>query len=380
MLKRHRAMRAVHISALLSFVVPLHSLSLASRVKASITGVHASSHVARLSSQPVLSGARVRIADLKQRLAAAGVSTAGIVEKEELVRLCAALDVSERSQSGKREEVITLDIIYNQGGAYATFDAPNGAALRLLVDTGAAVSLIATAAGTAMLRTRRYPTVSLPCPMAPPQTIFPPGVDGILGLDILRRFGALELDWEQSEMRLYARASSMAHQGNAIALPFRFKRVAAGELPFILADFGGGPSGRLDALVDTGSPVTMVTPELAANARMQGTADPNDDVISTGIDGQPTRMRAMLCERLELGDALRADSGVSHDAATVYSGNCSMMAKVGWTGTPAALLGLDVLRSGVRGGQQPFAPATVGPNKRGRLVVDFDNTRLLIVP
>ena len=367
----------VCISALLSFVIPLHSLSLDSRVRASITGAHASSHVARLKSQPVLSGARVRIADLKQRLAAAGVSTAGIVEKEELVRLCAALDVSERSESGSSEEVITLDITYNQGGAYATFDAPNGAALRLLIDTGAAVSLIATAAGTATLRTRRYPTLSLPCPMAPPQTPFPPGVDGILGLDILRRFGALELDWEQSEMRLYAQASSMVHQGNAIALPFRFKRVAAGELPFILADFGGGPTGRLEALVDTGSPVTIVTPELAANARMQGTANPNDDVISTGIDGQPTRMRAMLCERLELGDARRGENGVSHDAATVFSGNCSMMAKVGWTGTPAALLGLDVLRNGVRGGQ-PFAPAAGGP-KRGRLVVDFDNSRLLIV-
>ena len=214
----------VCISALLSFVIPLHSLSLDSRVRASITGAHASSHVARLKSQPVLSGARVRIADLKQRLAAAGVSTAGIVEKEELVRLCAALDVSERSESGSSEEVITLDITYNQGGAYATFDAPNGAALRLLIDTGAAVSLIATAAGTATLRTRRYPTLSLPCPMAPPQTTFPPGVDGILGLDILRRFGALELDWEQSEMRLYAQATSMVHQGNAIALPFRFHR------------------------------------------------------------------------------------------------------------------------------------------------------------
>ena len=53
-----------------------------------------------------------------------------------------------------------------------------------------------------------------------------------------------------------------------------------------------------------------------------------------------------------------------------------MMTMVGWAGTPAALLGLDVLRGGVRAGQPPAAAA--GGPRQGRLVFDFNRQQVLV--
>ena len=54
-------------------------------------------HASRLS-QPVQLAARRKAAELKSILEAAGTSTAGIVEKEELERLVDALEASEASK------------------------------------------------------------------------------------------------------------------------------------------------------------------------------------------------------------------------------------------------------------------------------------------
>ena len=64
------------------------------------------------------------------------------------------------------------------------------------------------------------------------------------------------------------------------------RAVGSGVLPFVRANFDGC---EVDGLVDTGSPVTMVTPELGGAARMQPSPNANDDIITTGVDGQPTR-------------------------------------------------------------------------------------------
>ena len=48
----------------------------------------------------------------------------------------------------------------------------------------------------------------------------------------------------------------------------------------------------LNRAMNTGSPVTMVTPELAEKSRMVPSSDPNDDIMTSGVDGLPTRMRA----------------------------------------------------------------------------------------
>ena len=78
-------------------------------------------------------------------------------------------------------------------------------------------------------------------------------------------------------------------------------------------------------------------------------ANPSDDILTTGVDGQPTRMRATRCASAVLGDS-GADgltgAPLVLDGVRVYTGTCPMMAAVGWAGTPAALVGLDLLRPG----------------------------------
>eukprot|EP00966_Prymnesium_polylepis_P218011 5045614-Prymnesium_polylepis.1 len=161
-------------------------------------------------------------------------------------------------------------------------------------------------------------------------------------------------------------------------MPMAMRRVAAGELPFVTAGFGssGDERGRceVEGLVDTGSPMTMVTPELAEQGRMVGSPNADDDILTTGVDGQPTRMRASSCDVIALGPS--SGRRVAHLETTVYAGTCPMMAAVGWQGTPAALLGLDVLRGGVRRGQ-PKAAASGGP-ATGRLVLDFERGELIV--
>ena len=106
-----------------------------------------------------------------------------------------------------------------------------------------------------------------------------------------------------------------------------------------------------------------------------GTGNGNDDVMTTGVDGQPTRMRASRCEVIALGAP--SSQRVAHMDTTVYTGLCPMMQMVGWQGTPAALLGLDVLRGGVQGGM-PKAAAAGGPAK-GRLVLDISRSELVVM-
>jgi hypothetical protein len=117
----------------------------------------------------------------------------------------------------------------------------------------------------------------------------------------------------------------------------------------------------------------MVTPQLQQAAAMVPSTDVNDDILTIGVDGSPTRMRASKCEVISLGSS---GNTCAHLQTTVFAGTCPMMRLVGWEGTSAALLGLDVLRLGARGGQ-PLPAASGGP-KVGRLILDFERSELLL--
>lgn len=335
----------------------------------SLSALLAASAILRIVPPTMLAAPRIRAAEIKKRLEAAGISTAGIVEKEELYRLLQDLD-----DNAATTDCITLQISFLQGGAYAEIDE-----LKFLVDSGSATTIMSATAATARgvgppgarvtLTSRRVPLLSLSCGVASPQQALPPGVDGILGVDTLRTYAAAELDWSIPELRLHPSYNCTEADDTCTSLPMSFRRVAGGELPFVKARFEGAAECALEALVDTGTPVSMATPEVAAAAQLDLSSLPADaDVLTTGVDGQPTRMRATLCRAVALGCA--AEGGLSHVDATVYSGTCPMMAKVGWEGQPAALLGLDVLRSSVRAGQPPAAAA--GGPRTGRLVLDFE--------
>jgi predicted aspartyl protease len=330
---------------------------------------------------------RRKVSELKRLLEAAGVSTAGIVEKEELERLCDALESSE-PPSDETRATLSFPLVYMMDGAYADLNGQ-----RLLVDTGSAVSIVSAAAASQLKLERGREALELRdgtrlpgFAVAAAQQVLPPGVSGILGINCMRQFARVELDWSTSRLRLHVKVGDGKSSGgggdgtagSAVSMPLTMRRVSAGELPFVAATFGSRADGarraQVEALVDTGSPVTMVTPELAAAAGMAGSSGASDDVLTTGVDGRPTRMRASRCDVVALGAP--GERRVAHLDATVFAGVCPMMQAVGWQGTPAALLGLDVLRGGVRGGA-PKHPAAGGP-AAGRLVLDMERGEMIV--
>ena len=316
---------------------------------------------------------------IKERLQKAGVVIPpGIVEKEELVRLLE--QVNERSHH-------SLPITMLGGGTYAMVDAyeTGRPPMNLLIDTGAAVSLCSSEVGSMLgqqqqqqrveLRSRTAaPGLVIPCAVAPPAYSFPPGVDGILGFDVLSSFATSEINWRTNELRLHEQpleeaGAAMAGAAGAAELPFSVRQVSAGRLPFVRAVFGTAPP--CDALLDSGSPVTMITPELCDLAGVSMLVEPPDaDIISTGVDGQPTRMRATLCERALLGSEAALGGQVERARVRVFTGTCSMMQQVGWAGTPAALIGLDLLACR---GASDGSPS-------GRLVLDNERKLLRVEP
>ena len=217
--------------------------------------------------------ARVSVTEVKRKLQAAGISTSGIVEKEELLRMLSELDAQGEN------EWIELPITYMMGCAYAAIDDPRCAQpLQLLVDTGAAVSIVASqyasqlscsSDGRVELGSARSPKLRLECAVASPQQQLPPGVDGIFGFDAMRSYGAVELDWGASSMRLHTAGCSVDTivaswhgqfgSGNVVSIPIELRRVSAGLLPFARATFGeavdGGRRCEVEALVDTGCAV-----------------------------------------------------------------------------------------------------------------------------
>ena len=295
---------------------------------------------AHRSRSTILLGKPLRAREIKQKLEAAGVSTAGIVEKEELLRLLESLPGADDDTAAA---VATLPLSLVGGCAYADVRDARGT-VRLLVDSGASYSLVAgsaafrklnVVAGAAETLALRD-TCGVEIDVRVEQVGLPPGVDGILGIDVLRGFAAAELDCAAAELRLH-RAPYTAADG--VALPMELRRVSAGQLPLVTMRFGDVDCGLV--LVDTGSPVTMVTPELAEAARMTPD-DPDADIITTGVDGQPTRMAATRCARAALG-------AVVADDVRVFAGVPPMMTRVGWGGERAALLGLDLLLGGGAG-------------------------------
>ena len=62
----------------------------------------------------------------------------------------------------------------------------------------------------------------------------------------------------------------------------------------------GGAACVLPAVLDTGSPLTMVSPEAAAEAGLRR-GDASGDVVTAGVDGQPTPLQVHECARAVLG-------------------------------------------------------------------------------
>ncbi|KAJ1445956.1 hypothetical protein M885DRAFT_578380 [Pelagophyceae sp. CCMP2097] len=276
---------------------------------------------------------------------------------------------------------LELSFDFVNGGAYAVLETTTaGAPLRLLVDSGASRTALTAKAARETLAEK---TLVLDAQIAP-DTAFPAGVDGILGVDVLCRFKAVEFDWFKRVMRLH-RASYAANPA-AQAIPFKMDFVGFGRLPLVefTAVSESGQSCTVQGVVDTGSPITIVTPELCTQAGLaRNETDAARDVVAVGVDGEPTKLEATRCASVRIGAAPKAPSEaaaaileaapeaaappvpaaqqrVVDSAPLVFSGTVPMMAAIGWAGTAAVLVGLDLLASDGEG------------SLAGRLVLDFE--------
>ena len=163
------------------------------------------------------------------------MSTVGIVEKEELLRLLESLPgAGADAAADDAAAVATLPLSLVGGCAYADVRDARGT-VRLLIDSGASYSLVAgsaafrklnVVAGAAETLALRD-TCGVEIDVRVEQVGLPPGVDGILGIDVLRGFAAAELDCAAAELRLHRAPYPAAADG--VALPMELRRVSAGQ-------------------------------------------------------------------------------------------------------------------------------------------------------
>ena len=162
------------------------------------------------------------------------------------------------------------------------------------------------------------------------------------------------------------RAASLA------ALPFSVRRVSAGELPFLDMRLEGGSACVVPAVLDTGSPLTMVSPEAAAEAGLRR-GDTSGDVVTAGVDGQPTPLQVHECARAVLGGeggesggggggGGSGGGGLVREATRCWVGTLPLMQACGLAGRPNALVGLDLLRG----------------DGRRTVVLDFDESKVWV--
>ena len=312
--------------------------------------------VACAAELPVLR--KLRAKELKRRLEAAGISTVGVLEKEELVSLVVQHNLGGEAPTTSEASLVVHEasLVEQQGCAYAEVTTCSGATVRLLVDTGASRSVLASAAveratgrpavgqAQATIECPGLGGLALDCAVAPAGAL-PPGVDGIFGFDAMRQFRAVELDLPRGVMRLHASRYVADGSSPAVGLAMTVQRVSLGELPFVSLALHGG-DGRccsVSGLVDTGSPVTMATPELTAEAALPRAVGV-DDIVTTGVDGRPTALSAVRFESAAMGRQEEPGGDrIVRMGGHAYSGTLPLMQQVGWAGRPAALIGLDLL-------------------------------------
>jgi len=227
-----------------------------------------------------------------------------------------------------------------QGGAYVDFrydDSTLNRAIRLLVDTGAASTIVRASEksqGLANLQIRSLanPSIVAQAKVASDAIQFPPGVGGILGLDFFQAFSVAEFDYQACKCRFHEDASTLLST-KYVSRPFETRSVGLGTLLFTNMKFGNCTTR---SLIDSGSPVTIVTPETSNKAFMTRSDASEHDITSTGVDGTSNTLKAVRCNKLHAGPFEVRD-------ALLYSGTIPMAAAAGLTGQPFALLGLDVL-------------------------------------
>ena len=344
-----------------------------------------------------LASPRLKIGEVKQRLARFGVSTAGSFEADALRSLlskCAPEASAAGGYAVPLERVTAADGA--MGGGVAVYDkiyysiglelsAPGAARVRWVLDSAASNSLIAPGAadllgaqdtgvtatadtasstGASGFRQVDLGVASLAGglesgPLQPVVMELPVAGDcGLLGLDFLSRYDVDLRLRPSAPCAIFHDAGSAANGAVETSglSALRCGRLASGLLVTSVTLSSGAPSAQrpdpvretamrndgdgapVQAIIDLGSPVTLVNWAAAATAGLFSADDPRvrqtGDVIA-GASGEPVRV-AEATLTLELG------GGVRRENVLVNIADLPVFAAVGLPGA-AAVLGLDSL-------------------------------------
>ena len=213
---------------------------------------------------------------------------------------------------------------------------------RYLVDTGASVSCARTARGPlsetavgVLGGAARAAGMSLP-----------PGVDGILGWDWIRHSAQQRVEFDLREPeRAWLRLDEGDAGGYAQAGGFDTRTLGGGLLPCLDLELFGVSRGTALGVLDTGSPLTIVSPAASETAALFDEHQLSDAALpplhTMGVDGLQTELLPKRAAGLRLGGA--RGGWIDVVDPKVFSAQLPMMAAAGPTDTPLALVGLDVL-------------------------------------
>eukprot|EP00667_Euglena_gracilis_P013268 EG_transcript_13677 len=292
----------------------------------------------------------MRAKAIRAELVAAGVDVADVFEKEELVRRLVAhrRNPQPRSPAGRPASTeLPMELF---SGTWHITAPVRGVDCLFLVDTGASQTLISAELAPAMGLAGSSGPLKVPLTLgavtevvtARLSTNLPPHCGGILGVNVLQRFAAVHFDFDRRVLRLDPVRQPLREGPPEWAGAITLQEVSLGLLPFIelgLSTADQAAACTCPALLDTGTPITIVTPATAAAARMRR-GDPREDVTSVGVDGQPAPLQRVVCARVSLGDG---DSASVRSNVRLSSGTPGMLRLVGMEGREVALLGMDLL-------------------------------------
>lgn len=229
---------------------------------------------------------------------------------------------------------LILPLTYNNGLPFVTEQG-----LDILIDSGAGRSYLAQAVldrdGPLAERARAV-GAELSCEAA--GLAFPGASGGILGFDALGAGPSFEL--APSEMRLDETAPPAA----SVVLAAKALGTATAPYPVVRCEFYGALACEVDALVDTGSPATIVNEALATAAGLFPLEDEEDEqgTTTTGLGGASVALRRCRAAGILVGGSRERPS------QTVLVGDLPQWAALGVASEPACVLGLDVLGTSLR--------------------------------
>jgi len=169
----------------------------------------------------------------------------------------------------------------------------------------------------------------------------PPGVDGIVGFDFMMTRESLVFDFNDNKLYIDEAAPFEASPPKS-QVQLKFKTVVGGALlPTIPFTAYGVSQSTSEGIVDTGSPLTIVSPTFAQEAALfdcDGDLDVQHGLSSIGVDGLSVSLDPKKCAGLTCGDAVD-DKQISLPQFPVYVGDIAMMQQTCTT----VLIGLDTL-------------------------------------